>query len=88
MCDSRTCLAASSGIGALASPSVGGNAKSALVGSGVGKGVGYVIGNEEDKYKAQDIGQAGQSSDYSNPEVGSLGGTRWEVASRARVNSS
>ena len=61
------------GIGALAGQAIGGNTTATLVGAAIGAGVGYVIGNEDDKKKASTM-----SVDY-HQEVGPLGGTRWRL---------
>ena len=71
--------ATADGIGALATQAVGADAKSALVGPQVGTGIGYVIGSETDKEKAQEMSRASMASDYTHLEVGPLGGTKWEV---------
>lgn len=69
------------GIGALAGQAIGGNTESTLIGTAVGSGVGYVIGNESDKKKAQSLerSRTRTSYGYTHTEVSSLGGTRWKM---------
>jgi len=79
----QTGAVAGTGIGALAGQAIGRNTTGTLIGAGVGAGVGYIIGNEADKKKAQEMSAASYTSAGAptNTEVGSLGGTRWQVVS-------
>lgn len=54
-CDSAagTGGAIGTGIGALAGQAIGGDTKSTLLGAAVGGGAGYVIGDQQDKKKAE-----------------------------------
>jgi YMGG-like Gly-zipper len=66
------------GIGALAGAVYGGHGSDALIGAAIGTGVGYVIGNEQDKKKAQQMSDASRPS-YAHGETGPLGGTSWRL---------
>jgi hypothetical protein len=71
------------GIGALAGQAVGHNTEATLIGTAVGAGIGYIVGNEADKRKAQKMSQETQASNYSHNEVGPLANTKWQVVSLA-----
>ncbi len=84
-CRSRgqTGALAGAGIGALAGQAIGGDTGSTLIGSGVGAGLGYIVGNEMDKSERRDretrpaprnTTRRTLDADY-NP----LAGTRWRV---------
>lgn len=74
---------------------IGGNTTSTLIGAGVGTGIGYIIGNEMDKSRAAAMTQAQSAPasaggaapggattvNFTNNEVGPLGGTRWLLVS-------
>ena len=68
------------GIGALVGVAIGGHGSDALIGAAVGAGVGYVVGNEQDKKKAQQMSDASRSQNYAHNETGPFGGTRWRLA--------
>lgn len=76
----QTGALAGSGIGALAGQAIGGDTGATLIGAAVGAGVGYLIGNEQDKKHASAM-SAAQGSPPTHDEVGPLGGTRWRVVS-------
>lgn len=63
---------AGAGIGALAGQAIGRNTKATLIGTAIGAGVGYIIGNEQDKKAAKEY-------DLSQPTA--LTGTKWKVMS-------
>ncbi len=71
------------GIGALAGQALGGDTEATLIGAAVGTGIGYIIGNEKDKKHAQEMSEQARSHQYTHTEVGSLGGTRWQLVSLA-----
>jgi hypothetical protein len=77
----QTGALAGGGIGALAGQAIGGNTQATLIGAAVGAGVGYVIGNEKDKAHAQKMSRANEGLPPTHSEVGSLGGTRWNLVS-------
>ena len=74
-----TGAAAGAGVGAAIGQVVGKNTQSTLIGTAIGTGIGYIIGNEADMEKAKKLSQA--HPDGTHNEVGSLGGTRWNVVS-------
>ena len=67
------------GIGAIAGGLYGHHGSDALIGAAIGTGVGYVIGNEQDKRKAQQMSDASRSQNYAHSETGPLGGTNWRL---------
>lgn len=67
------------GIGALIGGVAGGHGSDALIGGAIGAGIGYVIGNEQDKSKAQKMSDETRSSNYAHSETGPLGGTSWRL---------
>lgn len=69
------------GVGAIAGQLIGGNTSSTLIGTGVGMGLGYIIGNEMDKKKATERSNQTRANNYSHNETGNLGGTRWKKIS-------
>ncbi len=69
------------GIGALAGQAIGGSTSATLIGAGVGMGIGYIIGNEKDKAEARTMSRASVGQEYNHPQVGRLGGTRWQLVS-------
>jgi hypothetical protein len=69
------------GLGALAGQAIGGDTESTLIGTAVGAGIGYVIGNEKDKKKAKEMSEAQKTPKPTHDEVGVLGGTRWNLVS-------
>jgi len=85
---------AGGGIGALAGQAIGRNTEATLIGTAVGTGIGYIIGNEADKQKAYNMSYmppppppprppSYSTSGYSHREVGPLANTRWHVISVA-----
>jgi hypothetical protein len=70
---------AGAGIGALAGQAIGGDTSATLIGAAVGAGVGYIIGNEQDK-------KAAKAYDISQPTA--LTGTRWKVISLVKKDAS
>jgi outer membrane lipoprotein SlyB len=76
----QTGALAGGGIGALAGQAIGGSTEATLIGAAVGAGVGYVIGNEQDKQHAAEMSRENESKGadrQKHDEVGPLGGTRW-----------
>jgi hypothetical protein len=74
---------AGAGIGALAGNAIGGNSEATLIGAAIGGGLGYIIGNEDDKKKAQEMSRDSEQRGYTHTEVADLGGTRWTLVSLA-----
>ena len=70
-----------SGIGALAGAAIGGDTEAALIGTAVGSGLGYIIGNEQDKKHAKEINRSQDAKTPTHNEVGALGGSRWKLVS-------
>ncbi len=70
---------AGGGIGALAGQAIGRDTERTLIGAAVGTGIGYVIGNERDKQRVQEISQRSKEHGYTHTEVSPLGGTRWQL---------
>ncbi len=82
--EGQTGALAGAGIGALAGQAIGGNTGATLIGAAVGSGIGYMIGNEEDKKKAKTMESGQTNTAYpTHADVGPLGGTRWMVISLA-----
>jgi hypothetical protein len=95
--DAQTGLVAGAGIGALMGQAIGGNTTGTLIGTAVGGGIGYIIGNERDKARSEQMWRAQQASpppataqpagSWSavdrpvHTEVAPLGGTRWMLVS-------
>ena len=73
-CESRaqTGGLAGVGIGALAGQAIGRDTEATLIGAAIGAGVGYIIGNEQDK-------KAAKEHDFYQPTA--LTGTKWKVMS-------
>jgi hypothetical protein len=71
------------GIGALAGQAIGGDTGATLIGAAAGAGIGYVIGNEQDKKHAREMSEQSASQQYTHHEVSPIGGTRWQVVSLA-----
>ncbi len=65
------------GLGAVAGGIIGGHGSSALIGAAVGTGIGYVIGNESDKKKAEEMNA--QSKNSTHGETGPFAGTTWRL---------
>lgn len=65
------------GLGAVAGGLYGGHGSDALIGAAVGTGIGYVIGNQSDKKKAQEM--SAQSPKGTHSETGPFGGTKWAL---------
>lgn len=53
--DAQTGLVAGAGIGALMGQAIGGNTTGTLIGTAVGGGIGYIIGNERDKARSDEL---------------------------------
>ena len=68
------------GLGAIAGGLYGGHGSDALIGAAIGTGVGYLIGNEQDKRKAQQMSEQSRTSNYSHNETGPFAGTRWRLS--------
>jgi len=95
--DAQTGLVAGAGIGALMGQAIGGNTAGTLIGTAVGGGIGYIIGNERDKARSEQMWQSQQAQQATAPasaasavgggarpvhtEVAPLGGTRWMLVS-------
>ncbi len=77
----QTGALAGGGIGALAGQAIGGSTEATLIGAAVGAGVGYLIGNEADKKHAATMSAGAPPATATHTEVGSLGGTRWNLVS-------
>ncbi len=62
--------------GAVLGQAIGGNTEATLIGMGFGALLGYIVGNEMDKYDRQQLNQtyergaSGQSSSWHNPDSG------------------
>lgn len=69
------------GIGALAGQAIGGDTGATLIGTAIGGGIGYILGNEKDKRYVQEMNRDTRVHNYTHTEVGSLGGTRWQLIS-------
>ena len=67
------------GLGAITGQLIGATTGSTLAGAAIGTGIGYIIGNEADKKKAEKMSQASKSANYNHQEVAPLGGTKWKV---------
>ena len=80
----QTGALAGAGIGALAGQAIGGDTGATLAGAAIGSGIGYMIGNEDDKKKARTM-ESGQTRTVypTHTEVSPLGGTRWMLVSLA-----
>ena len=63
-------------VGAIAGQAIGHNTECTLIGAGVGTMLGYLIGNEMDKYDRQQLdhmyerGVSNQTSSWVNPDTG------------------
>ena len=68
--------AGGAGIGAIAGQAIGRNTESTLLGAAVGGLLGYIVGNEMDKYDQQRLSQvyesapSGQTTTWTNPDHG------------------
>lgn len=72
---------AGAGLGGLIGGAAGGT-KYAVIGAAAGAGVGYLIGDKKDKEHAEELeaqNAAAKRAAELHAEVGSLGGTRWNV---------
>jgi hypothetical protein len=78
-CDSAkgTGALAGAGVGALIGQAAGHSTEATLIGGAIGTGVGYIIGDQVDKKKAEEMSKQGDTHN----EVGPLGGTRWKLMS-------
>jgi hypothetical protein len=65
------------GLGAVAGGIVGGHGSDALIGAAVGTGIGYIVGNQSDKKKAEEMNA--QSKNGSHGETGPFAGTTWRL---------
>ena len=65
------------GLGAVTGGIIGGHGSDALIGAAVGTGIGYIIGNESDKKKAQEM--SAQSKNNTHSETGPFAGTTWRL---------
>jgi uncharacterized protein YcfJ len=65
------------GLGAIAGGVIGGHGSDALIGAAVGTGIGYLVGNEQDKKKAQEM--SAQSPKGTHSETGPFAGTTWRL---------
>jgi len=65
------------GLGAIAGGLIGGHGSDALIGAAVGTGIGYIVGNESDKKKAQEM--SAQSPKGTHSETGPFAGTTWRL---------
>lgn len=70
-------MAWGAGLGAIAGGIIGGHGSDALIGAAVGTGIGYIVGNESDKKKAQEM--SAQSPKGTHTETGPFGGTTWRL---------
>jgi hypothetical protein len=76
--DTSKGMAWGAGLGAIAGGLYGGHGSDALIGAAIGTGIGYVVGNESDKKKAQQMSAQTQPS-YNHSETGPFGGTTWRL---------
>ena len=65
------------GLGAVAGGIIGGHGSDALIGAAVGTGIGYVVGNQADKKKAEEMNA--QSPKGTHNETGPFAGTNWRL---------
>jgi hypothetical protein len=70
-------MAWGAGLGAIAGGVIGGHGSDALIGAAVGTGIGYIVGNESDKKKAQEM--SAQSPKSTHSETGPFAGTTWRL---------
>ena len=70
-------MAWGAGLGAIAGGIIGGHGSDALIGAAVGTGIGYIVGNESDKKKAQEMNA--QSPKGTHHETGPFAGTTWHL---------
>ena len=70
-------MAWGAGLGAVAGGIIGGHGSDALIGAAVGTGIGYIVGNESDKKKAQEM--SAQSPKGTHNETGPFAGTTWRL---------
>jgi hypothetical protein len=70
-------MAWGAGLGAVAGGIIGGHGSDALIGAAVGTGIGYIVGNESDKKKAQEM--SAQSPKSTHSETGPFAGTTWRL---------
>lgn len=69
-------LAGGTAVGAVLGQAIGRNTKATLIGAAIGGVLGYIAGNEMDKYDRQKIGQvyemtpSGKTSSWVNPDTG------------------
>ena len=71
-------MAWGAGLGAIAGGIYGGHGSDALIGAAVGTGIGYIVGNESDKRKAQQMSAQSQPA-YNHSETGPFPGTTWQL---------
>lgn len=63
--------------GALIGQAIGGNTEATLIGAAIGTMLGYIVGNEMDKYDrerlsyAYEYGRSGEQTSWQNPDTGS-----------------
>jgi hypothetical protein len=65
------------GLGAVTGGIIGGHGSDALIGAAVGTGIGYLVGNEADKKKAEELNAQSRNSTHS--ETGPFAGTTWRL---------
>ena len=65
------------GLGAITGGIIGGHGSDALIGAAVGTGIGYVVGNQADKKKAEELNA--QSKNATHSETGPFPGTKWRL---------
>jgi hypothetical protein len=65
------------GLGLVTGGIIGGHGSDALIGAAVGTGIGYIVGNESDKKKAEQMNA--QSKNATHSETGPFAGTTWRL---------
>jgi hypothetical protein len=65
------------GLGAVTGGIIGGHGSDALIGAAVGTGIGYLVGNNADKKKAEELNAQSKNSTHS--ETGPFAGTKWRL---------
>jgi len=65
------------GLGAVTGGIIGGHGSDALIGAAVGTGIGYIVGNQADKKKAEELNAQSKNSTHS--ETGPFAGTTWRL---------
>lgn len=71
-------MAWGAGLGAVAGGIIGGHGSDALIGAAVGTGIGYIVGNESDKKKAQEMNAQSPSGKHSS-DTEPFAGTTWKL---------